>query len=539
MSAGEERKILPDGALWNLVRATAITSGEQFFRALTPKLAAALGVQFATVSEITDQQSHGRTLSRWTGTDWEESIDYDLSQTTCGHVVETRELLCCARGLRERFPLDSRLVALGIESYLGAPFLASSGEVIGHLCVMDREPLKDEERAKTILGTFASRAAAELHRIRTDRELERQRSFLRQVLDINPSLIFVKDRQGRFTLVNRSIAEVYGTTVEGLLGKTDADFNPNREEVEFFRKMDLEVMDTLQERFIAEEPLTEADEQVHWVQTIKRPIVGPDGTADQVLGVATDITELKRTREELLLREKKEHEKVQAELDKVKEELVRQTRLAAIGQVAASIAHELRNPLGAINNAVFYLSRREAGLGPKWAEYLGIIRQEVQASDRIVSDLLEMSRAKDPSRKPVDLGAAAAEAFRRVHGTRSVELRVALSPDPLVIDADPEQMRQVLNNLMTNAVQSMEHGGKIEIEGRREEKTDVVTLRDDGRGIPPEDRDRIFEPLFTTKAKGTGLGLAICRQILQRHGASIDLLPTERGAAFEIRFPRS
>jgi signal transduction histidine kinase len=298
-------------------------------------------------------------------------------------------------------------------------------------------------------------------------------------------------------------------------------------------------MDTLQERFIAEEPLTEADEQVHWVQTIKRPIVDPDGTADQVLGVATDITELKRTREELLQRERREHEKAQAELDKVKEELVRQTRLAAIGQVAASIAHELRNPLGAINNAVFYLSRREAGLGPKWLEYLGIIRQEVQASDRIVSTLLEMSRAKDPSKKPVDLGAAAAEAFRRVRGTRSVELRVALSPDPFVIDADPEQLRQVFNNLMTNAVQSMEDGGKIEIEGRREEETDVVTLRDDGRGIPPEDRDRIFEPLFTTKAKGTGLGLAICRQILQRHGASIDLLPAERGAAFEIRFPRS
>jgi PAS domain S-box-containing protein len=539
MSAGEGREILLDGALWNLVRATAITSGEQFFRVLTPKLADALGMQFATVSEISEQHGHGRTLSRWTGTDWEENVDYDLSQMPCGHVVETRELLCCAHGVRERFPQDSRLLVLGIESYLGAPLLASSGEVIGHLCVMDKEPLKDEARAKTILETFASRTAAELHRIRTERELESQGSFLRQVLDINPSLIFVKDRQGRFTLVNRSLAEVYGTTVEGLLGKTDADFNPNREEVEFFRKMDLEVMDTLQERFIAEEPLTEADEQVHWVQTIKRPIVDPDGTADQVLGVATDITELKRTREELLQRERREHEKAQAELDKVKEELVRQTRLAAIGQVAASIAHELRNPLGAINNAVFYLSRREAGLGPKWLEYLGIIRQEVQASDRIVSTLLEMSRAKDPSKKPVDLGAAAAEAFRRVRGTRSVELRVALSPDPFVIDADPEQLRQVFNNLMTNAVQSMEDGGKIEIEGRREEETDVVTLRDDGRGIPPEDRDRIFEPLFTTKAKGTGLGLAICRQILQRHGASIDLLPAERGAAFEIRFPRS
>ena len=129
--------------------------------------------------------------------------------------------------------------------------------------------------------------------------LKKQRAFLRQVIDIDPNFIFAKDREGRFTLVNQAVADAYGTTVEDLIGKTDADFNPNAEEVEFFRRMDLEVMDTLQERFIPEEVITDAQGKLRWLQTVKRPITGEDGTANQVLGSATDITERKRSEEAL------------------------------------------------------------------------------------------------------------------------------------------------------------------------------------------------------------------------------------------------
>ena len=102
--------------------------------------------------------------------------------------------------------------------------------------------------------------------------ISQQRTFLRQVIDINPNLIFAKDREGRFILANKALAEVFGTTVEDLTGKTGADFNRNAQEVEYFRRMDLEVMDTLQERFIPEEPVTDAQGQIRWLQTVKRPI---------------------------------------------------------------------------------------------------------------------------------------------------------------------------------------------------------------------------------------------------------------------------
>jgi PAS domain S-box-containing protein len=129
--------------------------------------------------------------------------------------------------------------------------------------------------------------------------LAEQRAFLRQIIDLNPNFVFAKDRQGRFTLVNQAIAEAYGTTVEELLGKTDADFNSNAQEVESFRRIDLDVINTLTEKFIPEEVLTDAAGHVRWLQTIKRPIISPDGTAQQMLGIAADITTRKHAEKAL------------------------------------------------------------------------------------------------------------------------------------------------------------------------------------------------------------------------------------------------
>ena len=129
--------------------------------------------------------------------------------------------------------------------------------------------------------------------------ISEQRRFLRQVIDIDPNFIFAKDREGRFTLVNQAVADAFGTTAQQLIGKTDTEINPNAEEVEFFRRMDLEVMDTLQERFIPEERITDAQRKVRWLQTVKRPIIGANGKATQVLGSSTDITQRKLAEERL------------------------------------------------------------------------------------------------------------------------------------------------------------------------------------------------------------------------------------------------
>jgi len=148
--------------------------------------------------------------------------------------------------------------------------------------------LAEQESASTQMRESA--ALAEHARV----ALTTERRFLRQVIDIDPNFVFAKDRQGRFTLVNQAVADVYGTSIEQLIGKSDADFNSNEAEVEFFRRIDRQVMESGRPLLIPEERITDASGAIRWLQTVKCPIIGDSGRAEQVLGVSTDITERKR-----------------------------------------------------------------------------------------------------------------------------------------------------------------------------------------------------------------------------------------------------
>ncbi|MBL8076131.1 MAG: PAS domain S-box protein [Nitrospira sp.] len=141
-------------------------------------------------------------------------------------------------------------------------------------------------------------------RKRVEAELHRSHKFLRQVIDTAPNLIFAKDQAGRFAMANKAVADCYGTTVEDLIGKSDSDFNRNREEVDFFRQLDREVIQCAEDRFIPEERITDAEGKTRWLQTVKRPIIDDEGRVSMVLGAATDITERKRMEEMLLQRER-------------------------------------------------------------------------------------------------------------------------------------------------------------------------------------------------------------------------------------------
>ena len=211
---------------------------------------------------------------------------------------------------------------------------------------------------------------------RAEKTLEKEREFLRQVIDIDPNFIFAKDREGRFTLVNQAVADAYGTTVEDLIGKTDADFNLNREEVEFFHRMDLEVIDTLKERFIPEEHLTDAQGNVRWLQTVKRPIIDKDGSANQILGASTDITERKQA---------------ESELQHNRQQLAHVTRISTMGELAASLAHELNQPLTAIlSNA--QAAQRFMAAKPADLEEVQVLKDIVQDDSR-ASGVIQRMRA--------------------------------------------------------------------------------------------------------------------------------------------------
>jgi signal transduction histidine kinase len=229
-------------------------------------------------------------------------------------------------------------------------------------------------------------------------------------------------------------------------------------------------------------------------------------------------------------------------LETYREDLVAKNRtaerLATIGQFAAGIGHELRNPLGVVESSVFLVRQRLSQMGlsdPSLLRHLEKIATEVQRSNKTINDLLELARSRPPKRSMVEARGLIEQAVAaaRVPG----EVRVTIAADGISIDADTDQLGRIISNLVINASQAMEGNGNVWVEAERREGQTVIRVRDDGPGVPADIRHRVFEALFTTKAKGSGLGLALCRRIAEAHGGTIVLEPSDRGASFLITVP--
>jgi signal transduction histidine kinase len=212
------------------------------------------------------------------------------------------------------------------------------------------------------------------------------------------------------------------------------------------------------------------------------------------------------------------------ELITAQTELVRKTRMAAMGQLAAVVAHEARNPLGAVSNCV-QLLRGNPHITGEDAELLAIVQTETQRLNDIVSDFLAFGRPRPPQFQAVhlhDVIAATLAALRRDDRCpESVAFATKFDPDVPVIRGDPDQLRQVFWNLFLNAVEVMPRGGELRVETRHSPPRVDVVVHDSGPGIAASVLPRIFEPFFTTRAAGTGLGLAIVQRIVEEHGGEI------------------
>ena len=220
-------------------------------------------------------------------------------------------------------------------------------------------------------------------------------------------------------------------------------------------------------------------------------------------------------------------------------ELVEKERLAMMGQLAGGMAHELRNPLGVIKNSVYYL-KMVLPEQEKTRKHLQILEREVGTADRIVTNLLDFARDKPPVRVPSDLSALVREILERTPVSENVDVVAHLAADLLPVSVDPLQVAQVLGNLVMNAAQAMPEGGTLTVEAAPAEGGVLVTVSDTGVGIPPENLGKIFQPLFTTKAKGIGLGLAVAKRFAEANGGMITVESTPgRGSRFVVRFVRS
>ena len=266
------------------------------------------------------------------------------------------------------------------------------------------------------------------------------------------------------------------------------------------------------------------------------------GEQKLVFCVCRDITERKRTQQELQKAHDNLEQRVEERTKKLRdaqEQLVHREKLSVLGQVAGGLAHELRNPLGAIRNTSYFLNMAIKDPEPQVKEALGILEKEVLTSESIIRGILDFTRREAPVRHKVDVNDILQAALSRVPVPNSVEFVSLLNETLPIITGDPEQLTQAFRNLIRNAVQAMPEGGRLAVRSEAPSPECVtVTFTDTGTGMDEETLGKVFEPLFTTKAKGIGLGLALTKMVIEAHRGTIDVeSEVGKGTTFTVKLP--
>lgn len=225
------------------------------------------------------------------------------------------------------------------------------------------------------------------------------------------------------------------------------------------------------------------------------------------------------------------------ELRAAHQELVRREKLAFLGTLAGALGHELRNPLSAMATSVYVLKKVTPTNGEA-AQHLTILAHQIAAANRIIANLLDFARTREPVCEEVDLREVVQEAIESSVIPSAVRLTVSLGEEPVRVMADATQISQVLLNLIANAVQAMPGGGHLEVALSRNAEGVEITVADTGCGMTEQQKAQLFQPLFTTKPKGIGLGLAVSKKLIEAHGGEITCeSAVGRGTRFSIRLP--
>jgi PAS domain S-box-containing protein len=277
-------------------------------------------------------------------------------------------------------------------------------------------------------------------------------------------------------------------------------------------------------------------------ETIFSVTFAPVPDSDFLNVYALDITSRKKLEEELLDYSEHLQELVDIrtkDLTDAQDQLVRKERLAILGQLAGGISHELRNPLGAINNAVYYLNMVLENPSDEVKESLDIIRKEVSTSNNIITSLLDFARPYTPIMKPIDTNEIISSVLDRIAPPPNITVEFDPVEDLPRSMGDPDKIKQALVNIVQNAYQAMSDGGNLRISVALGDPGQIeILISDTGVGMSEDVLAKIFEPLFTTKAKGIGLGLSLTKTLIEMNKGIINVTTKEgEGSTFIITLP--
>jgi len=228
------------------------------------------------------------------------------------------------------------------------------------------------------------------------------------------------------------------------------------------------------------------------------------------------------------------------DLEHVQQKLIRSERLAAVGELASGVGHELRNPLNVIRNCAYLLNMAITDKGDEEAaNTLKVLDKQIDIANKIVTDLLDFTRITPPSPDIVDLNHLINESLSWISVPEHVTVNANLNGHPMKVRTDAEQISRAFTNIISNAIQAMNRkDGKLDIDTGTEDSFIWIKIQDNGCGIPEENMSKIFEPLFTTKPKGIGLGLAITKRLIEQNGGKIEVASQAgQGTTFTVKLP--
>lgn len=347
---------------------------------------------------------------------------------------------------------------------------------------------------------------------KTVQKLEEKDSHLKDleffninVIESLPSGLFTTDMNGIVLIFNRAAEKITGKKRDDVIGNNisfvlpflDIPFQDGRRE---------EILDTGQ-----------ADNKIIGITiSLLTDIAGKETGC---IGIFQDLTQLKKLEAEMKLKEK----------------------WAAIGELSANIAHEIRNPLASLKGSIEML--REGKMPAKYRDKLmDIALSEMERLNNVITDFLTYSRPKPPEFENIDIHALLHETLALIENAEQDKRAISVIKDfngSLFIDADPQKIRQVFWNLCINAVEAMPQGGELVVSTKNNANTVRIAFTDSGSGIPPSEIEKIFYPFFTTKEKGTGLGLAIAYRIIEEHSGRLSVRSTPgTKTSFEIILPK-
>jgi len=445
--------------------------------------------------------------------------------------------------LAEKYRADDKeIMESGKTEEIEEEYLLDGQKVFVHTV---KTPVKDENgNVVGVLGIFRDIT----ERKRMEEELKSSEERLRILFEYAPDTIFVYDLKGNVIDVNKGVERLIDYRREEIIGKNFAGLKllpPSqipKVTASLTRAVQGQAREPTELTLIRKDGGQVEVEIMSYIVEIKDQQV--------ILGIARDITERKRMEEKL--REYAENleklvEERTRELKEAQERLLRVERLAAIGETAAMVGHDLRNPLQVILNTL-YLARQKLGsLNIKEREALenqGFfplykrIGGQVEYMNKIVSDLQDYARPLKPKLVETSLRQLIDGTLSSVKVPENVKVSEAVEEDFPKLMVDPELMKRAFINLVTNALQAMPSGGRLAIGASRTEETASISVEDTGVGIPEENLPMLFQPLFTTKPKGQGFGLPVSKRIVEAHGGAITVeSQVGRGSTFMVHIP--